>query len=95
MKTDNPIRAAAQIAGSYVALGDLLGVTPQAVRKYMKAWDAGKPVPAHRAVQIEKAVGIPRNTIRPDLWDGEYIPFRSPAPGPQTQENRTSAKFLR
>lgn len=81
MKTENPIRAAAQIAGSYVALGDLLGVTPQAVRKYMKAWDAGKPVPAHRAVQIEKVVGIHRALIRPDLWGEGYARCSPPPAG--------------
>lgn len=59
-----------QAAGGQSKLARLLGITPQAIRKYERGWDAGRHtvVPAHRAVQIEKAVGLSRHEIRPDLW---------------------------
>lgn len=70
MSTKNPIRVAVEAAGNRSALARLLKITPQAIRKYERAWDAGKHdiVPAHRAVQIEEAVGVNRHVFRPDLW---------------------------
>ena len=40
-----------------------IGVTPAAIRQ----WDK---VPADRLVAIERATGIPRQVMRPDLYDG-------------------------
>jgi len=70
MNAENPIRLAVSVAGDRSKLARLLGISPQAIRKYERAWDAGKLdiVPAHRAVQIEKAIGVSRHIFRPDLW---------------------------
>jgi len=69
----NPIREAASLAGTYTELARRLGVTPQAIKKYERAWDNGneRAVPAHRAIEIEEAVGVPRHVLRPDLWSVE------------------------
>ena len=40
-----------------------LGVTPAAIRQ----WDK---VPADRVVAVERATGIPRQVMRPDLYEG-------------------------
>lgn len=70
MNDTNPIRRAMQMAGSQVKLAGLLKITPQAIRKYERAWDAGRhdAIPAVRAVQIEKEIGLDRHVMRPDLW---------------------------
>ena len=66
----NPIDAAIQAAGSGPKLGAMLGVTGRAVYKWRAAWEAGRvdAVPPNRAIQIEKAIGIHRHILRPDLW---------------------------
>lgn len=70
MNTENPITQAVKVVGTYTALARELDLTPQAVRKYERLWDAGnhRAVPAHRAVQIERATGVSRHCLRPDLW---------------------------
>ena len=45
------------------AVADELGVNKSTVLR----WEAG-PVPAERIIQIEKATGIPRHELRPDLY---------------------------
>lgn len=70
MNAENPIRIAVKVAGSRSALARLMKITPQAIRKYERGWDEGRHdiVPAHRAVQFEKAVGMNRHEFRSDLW---------------------------
>lgn len=52
-------------AGSMSALGRLLGITPQAV----KAWrDGNASLEATRCVEIEKATGVSRKKLRPDIF---------------------------
>ena len=93
MNTDNPIRLAMHRAGSQTKLAALLGITPQAVRKYERGWDAGRHdiVPAHRAVQIEEAVGLGRHVLRPDLWPTPLVEQRTgqrrATDRPQAQED--------
>jgi DNA-binding transcriptional regulator YdaS (Cro superfamily) len=66
----NPICTVVDRAGNRSKLARMLGVTPQAIRKWERAWDEGnhQSIPAHRAVQIENAVGMSRHELRPDLW---------------------------
>jgi DNA-binding transcriptional regulator YdaS (Cro superfamily) len=55
------LRAAIKVAGSMRALAHLIGVTPAAVAQ----WDC---VPAKRVVDVERATGVPREQLRPDLY---------------------------
>lgn len=68
--TPNPITTAISKAGTASALARGLGITPQAIRKYQLRWDNGdvRAIPAHRAIEIERAFGVPRHVLRPDLW---------------------------
>ncbi|MCP6536409.1 helix-turn-helix domain-containing protein, partial [Klebsiella pneumoniae] len=50
-------------AGSGKALAQLLGVTPMAVSH----WKV-RGVPACQALPIERATGVPRHELRPDLY---------------------------
>jgi DNA-binding transcriptional regulator YdaS (Cro superfamily) len=52
-------------AGSQRALGKAIGRSQQQVSN----WARGRPVSAENAIRIEKALGIPRHEIRPDLWE--------------------------
>lgn len=59
-----PICKAAKAAGGQSALARLLKVTPQAVQKMC----ASGRVPAERVLEIEKATGVSRHELRPDLY---------------------------
>jgi DNA-binding transcriptional regulator YdaS (Cro superfamily) len=59
-----PICKAAKAAGGQSALARLLKVTPQAVQKMC----ASGRVPAERVLEIEKATGVSRHDLRPDLY---------------------------
>jgi len=68
--TENPITTAINVAGGVRQLAEKLGVTHPAILRYRDLWDAGNKnaIPPARALQIEAATGIPRATLRPDLW---------------------------
>ncbi|WP_411835653.1 transcriptional regulator [Pseudomonas chlororaphis subsp. aurantiaca] len=61
-----PLERAILAAGSGRALAEILGVTPMAV-SYWKV----RGVPARHALPIEKATGISRHELRPDLYPAE------------------------
>ncbi|MBJ2282469.1 helix-turn-helix domain-containing protein [Pseudomonas sp. MF6767] len=63
-----PLERAILAAGSGKALAGLLGVTPMAV-SYWKA----RGVPARHALSIEKATGVSRHELRPDLYPVESL----------------------
>ena len=52
---------AIQSAGGYAKLAEALGVTRGAI--YL--W---KRVPAERVISVERATGVPRQQLRPDLY---------------------------
>jgi DNA-binding transcriptional regulator YdaS (Cro superfamily) len=47
--------------GSKSRFARALGITPQSVQKWTR-------VPPYRVLVVEKATGIPRHRIRPDLY---------------------------
>lgn len=63
-----PLERAILAAGSGKALALLLGVTPMAV-SYWKA----RGVSARQALPIEKATGVSRHELRPDLYPTETL----------------------
>ncbi|MFG8076923.1 transcriptional regulator [Pseudomonas aeruginosa] len=61
---EHPICKAVKAAGGQSALARILNVTPQAVQKMC----ALGRVPAKRVLEIEKATGVSRHELRPDLY---------------------------
>ncbi|MCS3467118.1 DNA-binding transcriptional regulator YdaS (Cro superfamily) [Pseudomonas sp. JUb42] len=66
---DFPVCKAAKVAGGQSALARHLNVTPQAVQKMC----ASGRVPAERVLEIEKATGVSRHELRPDLYPTESL----------------------
>lgn len=66
----NPISDAIKSTNGAPTLARTLGLSPQAIYKWERAWGAGRvdAVPARRALEIERVTGIPRHRLRPDLW---------------------------
>ncbi|MFG1465233.1 Cro/CI family transcriptional regulator [Xanthobacter sp. DSM 24535] len=58
---DEPLRRAIKIAGTSSALAALVGVTPQAVSQWPR-------VPASRVLLVERATGVSRHELRPDIY---------------------------
>lgn len=59
---------AVRIAGSLRELAEIVGLTKQAVHK----WKSER-IPADYIVKIERATGVPRQHLRPDLYEGLRI----------------------
>ena len=55
------LKRAVKIAKGYAALGREIGITGEAI----KQWDT---VPPLRVLQVERATGVPRYLLRPDLY---------------------------
>lgn len=53
-----------QAAGGLQPLAATLGVRYQAIQAWLKR---GR-VPAERVIAIERATGVPRSTLRPDIY---------------------------
>lgn len=58
------ITRACELAGSQSALARMLKLTPQTVQR----WCAIGHVPAERVLEIEKATGVSRHELRPDIY---------------------------
>lgn len=63
---DSPLNRAISIAGSQQKLADLLGTTQALIWFWLKSSKRG--VPAERCIPIEKATGISRHELRPDIF---------------------------
>jgi len=58
---DEGLKLAIERAGSIRKLARMLGISMQAVVKW-------KTVPAHQIIPVERATGVPREQLRPDLY---------------------------
>lgn len=59
-------------AGSVTRLGNRLGITSQAVSQWRR-------VPAERVIEVERATGVSRHELRPDIYP-EPAPLAAVAP---------------
>jgi len=59
---EKAIQAAIDAAGGIRSLARAIGVTYQAIQSWKKR------IPAERVLDIERATGIPREKLRPDLY---------------------------
>lgn len=62
-KVNQGVLRAVEVAGSQMALADLLGVRQPAVFRWLYS-----NVTPERAKEIEDATGVPRGLIRPDIF---------------------------
>lgn len=58
------LKEAINIAGGVGKLGEAIGITGEAVSQWTK-------VPSERVIPIERATGVPRQRLRPDLYPAE------------------------
>lgn len=62
MKTRSPgLKTAITVAGGLTALARGLGIKPQSLVKWAR-------VPAERCLDVERLTGVPRETLRPDIY---------------------------
>lgn len=64
MKT--PIERAVDAAGSQAELAKALNVSPQRVWNWV---NRDSEIPAEQVLPIERATGIPRHELRPDIFE--------------------------
>lgn len=62
------LKEAVSVIGGGRALGRLLGLSHSAVRQWQR-------VPAERVLDVERASGVPRDQLRPDLYR-QAVPMR-------------------
>lgn len=74
MSTNDPLARAIKAAGSQAALASAIGVSQQAISFWVKRGMA----PAEKVVAIEKATGVTRQELRPDIF-GAPVPTGVPA----------------
>jgi DNA-binding transcriptional regulator YdaS (Cro superfamily) len=64
MHRDRALQKAIDAAGTGQRLAGRIGVTPQALSQWHR-------VPARRVLAVERASGVPRHELRPDLYPQE------------------------
>jgi DNA-binding transcriptional regulator YdaS (Cro superfamily) len=67
MDTPNPVRIAINAAGGQVSLAQRVGVRQQSISDWLKR----ARIPAERVLAVERATGISRHELRPDLYPRE------------------------
>lgn len=68
-------RAIASVGGNTGLAKALGGITPQAISQWKK-------VPAERVIEVERATGVPRQELRPDIYPDDAPPTAPDAPQP-------------
>lgn len=66
MDDKSPLERAKERVGGQAALAKLIGVTAQAISQ----WDE---VPPLRVLDVERATGVSRSELRPDLYPTEEV----------------------
>lgn len=64
---DEGLRLAVKAVGTKYRLAKLLGIQPASVLKWTR-------IPPNRIVEVERATGVDRTKLRPDLYDRTLIP---------------------
>jgi len=64
MNTLTPLQKAIAAAGNRSELARRLGIKVQSIQQ----WDR---IPAERVIDIERVTGVPRQELRPDLYEGQ------------------------
>lgn len=64
---ESALEAAIKVAGTSQKFAEMIGVTPQAISQWRR-------VPALRVLTVEKATGISRHDLRPDIYPREDMP---------------------
>ena len=59
--SDNALERAKKAAGRAYKLADKLGISQQAISRWKK-------IPPLRVLDVERATGIPRHELRPDIY---------------------------
>jgi len=62
----HPVEIAAESVGSQNKLASMVGVTAQAISKWRRS-----KIPAERVLDVERASGVSRHDLRPDLYPRE------------------------
>jgi DNA-binding transcriptional regulator YdaS (Cro superfamily) len=57
----SPLERAVEAAGSKSALARALGLKVQSIQQWRR-------IPAERVLDVERATGVPRSALRPDLY---------------------------
>jgi DNA-binding transcriptional regulator YdaS (Cro superfamily) len=60
----DPLIKAIDTAGGLTALGRKIGVTPQRIYN----WRRSGKIPANQVLAIERATGVSRHSMRPDIY---------------------------
>ena len=66
------LRRAVELAGSQSALARIVGVSQQAVFKWIRR---GKQLPPEHVLAVEAATGVSRYDLRPDIYPLEDAPI--------------------
>ena len=61
MDHESALSLAKERAGGRAKLAERLGITPQAISQW-------REIPVDRVMDVEAVTGIPRSTLRPDIY---------------------------
>ena len=86
---DNGLKTAIETVGGVRALASLIGLSPHTIYRWRR-------VPAERIVRIEEVTDVPRDVLRPDLYEGwkRQAPPKPLAPSKPKPGQYTYAQFL-